>query len=54
VHGGATGFHPGQYGLVSVTKIGSDTISFAFIFAAPGFEDSCGRGVGAVALLDPD
>jgi quercetin dioxygenase-like cupin family protein len=38
VHGGATVFIPANT-LVSVTNIGRDTISLAFIFAAPGFED---------------
>ena len=38
VHGGATVFIPaGTW--ISVTNIGKDAISLAFIFSAPGFED---------------
>jgi len=38
VHGGATVFIPADT-WISVSNIGSDVISFAFIFSAPGFEE---------------
>jgi hypothetical protein len=38
VHAGATVFIPADAS-ISVTHIGSDAISVAFLFPAPGFED---------------
>ena len=38
VHAGATVFIPADAS-ISVTHIGSDVISVAFLFSAPGFED---------------
>jgi quercetin dioxygenase-like cupin family protein len=38
VHGGTTVFIPANT-WIAVTNIGTDTISVAFVFSAPGFED---------------